>query len=367
MKLRVAIDATPLLGPRTGIGVATEALLKRLPSDPTLDVTGFVVSMRGRNSLAAALPPGVRPLGLRYSARMSRTLWKYLDWPRLSEFDVVHGTNFVVPPSRNERSNLVTINDLTPWIFPELATSDTRRYPKLVERARRRGAHVHAISHYVGDEVVEKLGFDRERVHSIPLGHDPGPAGNSQHGHSAAGTDSYIVAIGTIEPRKDYPSLLRALAELRATEHRDLKLVVIGSDGWASDEFNRELRNLRLGDAVIRTGFVSQQVKADLLAGALCLAYPSVYEGFGMPPLEAMAAGVPVVTTKAGAVPEVVGDAALVVEVSNSGAMAAAIARVISDSSLRSELISKGAERVGLFKWSHTVHAMSSLYRMLAS
>ena len=341
--------------------------MSRIATDPAFEVTGFIVSLRGRRNLADALPQGVRPLALPYSARMARSLWKHIDWPKLPEFDVVHGTNFVLPPTKSTSPGLVTINDLTPWIYPELATSDTRRYPQLVEQARKRGAHVHAISHYVGDEVVEKLGFEPERVHPIPLGIEPGPSGVAARGHDLVGTDNYIVAIGTIEPRKDYPSLLRALAELRGSSHRELKLAVIGSDGWATGAFESEIERLKLAESVFRPGFIDEQTKADLLAGARCLAYPSVYEGFGLPPLEAMSAGVPVVTTAAGAVPEIVGDAALVVEVSSSEAMAAAIARVLDDSALSTDLVKRGHERVVLFQWNHTVSAMASLYRMLAS
>ncbi len=367
MKLRVAIDATPLLGPRTGIGVATQAIMSRIAVDPTFDVTGFLVSARGRKGLIEVLPAQVSPLALPYPARLARSTWQHLNWPSLPSFDVVHGTNFVLPPSSSAIPGLVTINDLTPWLYPELVTSDTGRYPKLVDRARKRGAHVHAISHYVGDQVVDMLGFDAERVHSIPLGHDPGPDGSAARGRDLVGTEDYIVSIGTIEPRKDYPSLLRALAELRAKDLPDLRLCVIGADGWAATEFNSELQRLGLENAVFRPGFVDQDTKADLLAGARCLAYPSVYEGFGLPPLEAMSAGIPVVTTAAGAVPEVVGDAALVVAVSDSEAMAAGIARVLQDRVFSQELVDRGRERSRLFSWDHTVSAMASLYRMLAS
>ncbi len=363
--LRIAIDATPLLGPRTGIGVSTEAIINRLAVNPDFHVSGFIVSLRGRKDLSAALPSGVTELALPFSARIARTLWKQVAWPRLGEFDVVHGTNFVVPPSKSG-VGLVTINDLTPWTYPELATSDTRRYPQLVERARQRGCHVHAISHFVANEVVEKLDFEPERVHAIPLGFEPGPPGDPARGQSLAGGDNYLIAIGTIEPRKDYPGLLRTLATLRKSRHPDLRLVVIGADGWGVDAFVSELEHLGLDDAVKRTGFVSEQDKADMLAGARCLVYPSLYEGFGLPPLEAMAAGVPVVTTAAGAIPEVVGDAALVVEVGDVEAMAQAIDRLIEDSELGADLAQLGRNRVALFDWDQTVAQLVELYRAIA-
>lgn len=362
--LKVAIDATPLLGPRTGIGVATEAILKRLASDDSLEMTGFVVSFRGRHALPGVLPAGVRNLALPYPARLARTLWKYADWPGLGDFDLVHGTNFVVPPS-TAGASLVTINDLTPWNYPELATRDTKRYPQLVERARQRGAHVHAISHFVANEVVDKLNFLPDRVHAIPLGYEPGPFGEPSTGKAAAGFERYVIAIGTIEPRKDYPALLSALAQLRRLSHPDLGLVVVGSPGWGVEAFDAQLTQLDLGGAVLRTGYVTAQRKADLLAGAECLAYPSLYEGFGLPPLEAMAAGIPVVATAAGAIPEVVGDAALVVEVGSTEALADGIARLLDDPKLAGELVSKGYERVELFQWDETARRISDLYKSL--
>jgi len=364
--LRVAIDATPLLGPRTGIGVSTEAIISGLAQDPRLDVTGFVVSLRGRKGLSALLPPGVDEVAVPFSARLARTMWKRVAWPRLGTFDIVHGTNFVVPPSKSG-TGLITINDLTPWSYPELATPDTRRYPRLVEQARNRGAHVHAISHFVADEVVAKLDFEPERVHAIPLGFHAGPRGDAQRGRELAGSEKYLVAIGTIEPRKDYPGLLRVLDNLRRAEHPDLNLVVIGADGWGVDAFDSELSHLGLADAVVRTGFVSESDKADLLAGSRCLVYPSLYEGFGLPPLEAMAAGVPVVATSAGAIPEVVGDAALLVDAGDVEAMAHAVAQVLTDDALATTLVSRSRDRLGLFAWSKTVERIADLYLSIAA
>lgn len=388
-RLVVALDATPLLGVRTGVGAFCAGALEALGSRSDLDVAAFAVSWRRRRELVGQLPPGVRFVDAVMPARPVHLAWRATGAPAIEwwsgTLDVVHGTNFVVPPTRRA-AQVVTVHDLTTVRFPEMANGATAVFPSLVRRALGRGAWVHTPSAFVATEVVELLGADPGRVraihHGVPAHTSAGvpadtPSGAPVHtpattavaGRSAgtnpgvAGVKSpYLLALGTIEPRKDLVSLVRAFDAL-ASAHGDLSLVVAGPDGWGTAAFEAAVTSATHRDRVVRVGYVDPAVRDRLLAGAAVFAYPSRYEGFGFPPLEAMAAGVPVVTTTAGALPEVVGDGAEMVGVGDVEGLAGAMDRLLSDEAARIDLVARGAARVRAFSWEACGDDLAQLYR----
>ena len=354
---------TALLGPMTGIGQMVQAVASGLATDPTIKLHGYAVSRRGGDRLKQAAPAGVSTSVFRLPARVVHELWQHADWPRLAGFDVVHGPNFVVAPAKNA-VEVVTIHDLTAWRWPELVTAASRNYPKLVDRAIQRGAVVHAVSDFVAAEVQELLHLPPERVRRIYNGvGEPLPA-DIAAGRALAGGRDYVLAVGTIEPRKDYPTLVRSFSEVQR-QFPDVRLVIAGGDGWGSDELSDAITKSGLGESVLRLGYVSDVDRRNLTAGASCFVYPSKYEGFGLPPLEAMSYGVPVVATRAGAVPEVVGDAASLVAVGDCGGLAASIIEVLSNSDLRLTLSARGASQVERYRWNYTLVELTAWYREL--
>ncbi len=366
--MRVAVDATALYSARTGVGAFVTETLTRLPSRG-VDVSAFAITWRGRGRLAEMVPDGVtaRQRGP-MAARLLRALWLRADWPRIELWtgavDLVHGPNFVVPPTK-KAARLVTIHDLTPIRFPQLANRDTLQYPGLLRRALAGGAHVHAVSHFVAREVLEVLGADASRVHVIPNGVPEVGDGNAARGAAVAGGPRYVLALGTVEPRKDLPLLVRAFDAL-AADDRDVRLVLAGPDGWGAASLDAALAAVRNRDRITRLGWVDDRTRADLLAGATVFAYPSRYEGFGLPPLEAMRCGVPVVTTATGALPEVVADAAELVPPGDVDALSGALVRLLTDESRRAELQARGTARVERFSWDRCVDELAALYRRLA-
>jgi alpha-1,3-rhamnosyl/mannosyltransferase len=258
----------------------------------------------------------------------------------------------------------VTIHDLTFVRFPELCTPDTLQYGRLVRRALDRGAVVHATSAFVAGEVREHFRIDDARIAQIPLGVRPSSGGDPQRGQALAGAPRYVVALGTVEPRKNLPVLVRAFDEVAARDP-ELRLVVAGADGWGAEEFRAAWTAARHAGRVVRLGYVSDTDRRDLLAGARVLAYPSIYEGFGLSPLEAMGAGVPVVAARAGALPETLGDAAVLVDPDDVEALADALDRVVHDDDLRRDLVAEGCRRVDRYGWPQIAPRFVELYRSL--
>lgn len=367
MVLRVALDGEPLLGRRTGVGNFLYGLLEALAGlvsagAADLDVGVFAVTWRMREEFAALLPPGVRLVGRPMPARPMRAVWQSgieapLEW-FTGRLDVVHGTNSIVPPTRRA-ARVVTVHDLSPLHWPEICEPSTRAYPEFIRRAVRRGAWVHTDSEFVRGEVIDAFGVAPERVRAIHPGIPPlavpGPAPD------IGAPSRYVLAVGTVEPRKDYPGLVRAFDAL-AGDRPDLGLVIVGADAWGAGDLHAALAASPHRDRIVRPGYLSDGELGALIHGAAVLAYPSRYEGFGFPPLQAMAAGVPVVATAAGSVPEVVGAAAATVAPGDAEALTAALSRLLDDRDFAARQVAAGRERAALFSWESLARGMASLY-----
>jgi glycosyltransferase involved in cell wall biosynthesis len=364
--LRLAVDGTPLLGQATGVGEVAHGLLDTLSRRSGIELVAYALTFRGREQLADRVPAGVRPAIRPIPARLVRALWLRTDVPHVERWtgpvDVVHAT-FIGPPARSPV--VVTIHDIGFIRFPELCTADTLQYGRLVRRALDRGATVHVTSRFVGQEVREHFGIDERRLAHIPLGVRSSSGGDPERGRGVAGAPRYVLALGTVEPRKNLPVLVRAFDKVASADPA-LHLVVAGAHGWGADDFRAAWAAAQHGDRVVRVGYVDDAQRRDLLAGARALAYPSRYEGFGLVPLEAMGAGVPVVASRAGALPEVLGDAAVLVDPEDPADLAAALEQVSADEALRADLVRRGRERAARYSWDQAGDQFLDLYRSLA-
>lgn len=368
-RLRVALDVAPLIGDRTGIGVFTEALARGLAADPTIDLVAYAASWRGRHQVAAATPTPCRVVTRPMAARPLREMWRRVGWPPVQWWtgpvDVVHGPNYVVPPTRNAAA-VVSVHDLTMVHFPAMCTADTLAYPALVRAAVRRGAWVHTDTEAVAAEVIDMFAVDPTRVRCVPLAPSPVPDADVAVGHQLAGSERFVLALGTVEPRKDLPGLVNAF-EMVADTDNNIVLVVAGPDGWGANDLATAIAASRHRSRIVRLGWVDALQRAALLRAATVLAYPSRYEGFGLPPLEAMSVGTPVVATDVAAVAEVCGDAALLVPVGDTDALAGALADVTGDHATAARLRAAGPLQAARYSWDRTVTAMTSLYRDAAA
>lgn len=369
----MAFDATPLLGQPTGVGVFCSGALGALAARPDTAVSAFAVSWRRRRGIEPRVPAGVSTRQRAMPARPLHALWAHAEIPPVEWFvgrhDVVHGTNFVVPPTLGA-ARIATVHDLTVVLYPEICDGPTLAFPDLVRRAAARGAWVHTPSRFVAEQVVAELGVDPERVRAVHHGIPPSPPGAPSGGPLPFALPEkcrrYILAVGTIEPRKDHPLLVEAFASVAASQP-DVALVVVGGEGWGAAQFRAAVAASPVRARILRPGYLDGVALDAVLRQAAVLAYPSRYEGFGFPPLQAMAVGVPVVTTSAGAIPEVVGDGAAVVAPGDREALAGALVGVLEGGSAVDALIERGRRRSALFSWEACGQGLADLYREAAA
>lgn len=366
-RLRVALDATPLIGRPTGVGAFCTGVLDGLSHRQDVAATAFAVSWRRRHAIEGRVPSGVAIATRAMPARPLHAAWGRSEVPPLECFvgpvDVAHGTNYVVPPTRRA-ARVVTVHDLTTVRFPELCDRATLAFPGLVRRALAHGAWVHTHSSSVAEEVVDVFGADPSRVRAVASGVPalPEPDDLAPSRHLPRGVTRYVLAVGTAEPRKDLPGLVAAF-DLVAAERPGLGLVLAGQEGWGTADLRRAIARAGAAARIVVTGWVDDAALAGLLRGATVLAYPSLYEGFGYPPLQAMSLGTPVVATRTPAVVEVLGDAALLVPPRDADALATAIATVVDAGDTAPTLRARGHARAATYDWEKCAAGLTALYR----
>jgi glycosyltransferase involved in cell wall biosynthesis len=323
--MRVGIDVSPLRQTRAGTARYLRALLPLLARLVELEP----LSWGGSGKLATVV----------------RDVWWYpAGLPRRARaVDVLHCPSFRAP-SRSPAPLVVTVHDLAVLRHPEAFNRWTRTYshvfvPRVVRAARR----VIAVSEFTKRELIELLGVSEERIRVVTNG-----VGDPFVAEGARAEGDYVLAVGTLEPRKNLPRLAEAA---RAA---GVELRIAGAPGWGGARLN--------GNGVRFLGFIPDDELARLYRGSLCVAYPSLYEGFGIPVLEALACGAPVVTSAGTAMAEIADGAAVLVDPRDSDAIAAGILEAITR---RDELAALGPERARAFSWRSSAEATAAVYREL--
>jgi glycosyltransferase involved in cell wall biosynthesis len=328
--MQVGIDVSPLALTRAGTARHLNGLLPHLEAMPDLDVRRLSWGGPGRATAVA------------------RDVWWYLGaLPRRARrLDVLHCPSFRAP-LRSPVPLVVTVHDLAVLRHPEVFNRWSRTYGRaLVPRVVRAADRVIAVSEFTRRELVELVGVDEDRIRVVPNAVDA-PFG--AEGAAAAG--DYVLAVGTIEPRKNLARLFEAMRGV------ELELRLVGERGWGESDVVVQLHRFR------SLGRVSDETLASLYRGARVFVYPSLYEGFGLPVLEAMASGTPVVTSRGGALEELTGGAAVVVDPLDPSSIRAGIEEALARAD---ELRAAGLDRARRFSWRASAEATADVYRELA-
>ena len=300
--------------------------------------------------------------------RVARGLARELAWlpvvlprrARRAGVDVLHCPSPLVPVVPVVVPLVVTVHDVLAWEHPEwMGRENVLQHRLVLQRALPRAAVVLTSSEFTRGVLLERFGLDPERVVVAPLGVDP--AFSPGVGGVAGVSGPYLVAVGTLQPRKDLETALAAF-ERCADAGAPHALVVAGARGWRDEETVARLRASRFADRIHLLGRIDEDALVRALRGADALLFPSRYEGFGLPPLEAMACGTPVVATRATAVPEVVGDAALLVAAGDAQGFADAVLGLLGDPSARGALRSRGLARAAEFTWARHADVTVAAY-----
>jgi len=292
---------------------------------------------------------------------------------RRNPVDVLH-VQFTAPPF-SPCPVVVSIHDLSFEHLPQTFKWRSRKQLRItVRRTARQASQVIALSEYARNDIVRTYEVSSDKISVIPLaaGDHFRPIRDEEELQRVRQTygieGEYMLSVGAIQPRKNLGRLVAAYSHLRGAkpEGKLPKLVLAGKCAWLYDETLRAIKELELSDSIILTGYVPESDLPALYSGALCFIYPSYFEGFGLPPLEAMQCGVPVIVGDRTSLPEVVGDAGVLVDPFDVNALAAAIERVVSDSNLRAKLSVQGLARAKLFEWRETARQTLAVYQKAA-
>jgi glycosyltransferase involved in cell wall biosynthesis len=346
-----------------GIGTYVSRLARELASAaPDDDLVPFSASWAGRPT-PEDVPPATQSVGM--PIRALYPMWAWSRRPclpqRFGTLDVIHATNpAAIAPARAGQALVVTIHDMAFERYPEL-------FPSRWLRLYRRGIDIavggaHAVLTPSRDAAVAVAahGVERERIHITPLAAD-GPAGAAPASSPPYDTP-YVLFVGTLEPRKNLPRLVRAFRRAVRDASLPHQLVLAGATGWQQDSLANELA-ADGGGRVHLPGRVGAHELEALYRGADAVAYASLYEGFGLPVLEALAYGRPTLSSSTSSIPEVAEDAALLVDPEDDDAIAAGLVRILTDEPLRAELMEKGPARAASFSWEATARATLDAYR----
>jgi glycosyltransferase involved in cell wall biosynthesis len=371
----IIVNAIPLTGLLTGISRYVRCLYSALQTGLDLSITYFTGSAqlsampqqaephawsKGTEMiwrLPDAVVTGIRSVNqLNFERRLRRACHN-------KQYTIYHETAFF-PAALSEVPIVYTLYDIS--LIKYRAEHPRERiwfFDLFFNRRLRYAAHILTISNFMRNELVETLKIPGDAVTAIPLAHDPNFYPRSRQDivrmlSRKKWPKEYILFVGTLEPRKNLSLLIKALSR---TENK-IPLVLTGWRGWGDKQWLNDIKHLGLEKRVFFTDYVDEETLACLYSGASAFVYPSLYEGFGLPVLEAMACGCPVICSHAASLPEVAGDAALFINPADPDDLACKIDRVLQDTALRSVLIENGLQRAQCFSWQKTAAQTLELF-----
>jgi glycosyltransferase involved in cell wall biosynthesis len=361
--VRIVIDYRPALRARTGVGEYIHQAIAAMARGGTEEITLFSSSWKDRPASGITdQMPNVRIVDRRIPVQLLNLAWHRLGWPPVEmltggRYDVAHSPHPLLLPSRRA-AQLVTIHDLHFMARPERTSHEIRRdYPALARSHARRADRIVVSSQFAAGEVRRAFEIPTGKIAVCPGG-APDWAKDIQGGDAAG----YLLFLGTLDARKNIGGLLEAYGRLLSSRQDVPRLILAGAPTADAAKWLDDIAKPPLAGHVEHLGYVGADRRASLFQGARIFVLPSFEEGFGLPALEAMAAGVPVVASNRGSLPEVVGGAGLLVNPDEAEALASAIGRLLSEPALWQTLRQKGRDRARQFSWDQTARDLRRAY-----
>jgi glycosyltransferase involved in cell wall biosynthesis len=371
--MRIGIDATALPPQPVGAGNYIIQLIRALAK---ADINAQLVIFAQKKSPALIDLPVESSIEWRIVKDMSpgsRMIWEQSRLPALvhnTNLDLLHSLHYT-RPLRLSCASVVTFHDMTFFLFPQLHTRARRLFfPTAMRTSARQADAIITVSESTRQDAIRLLSIDPGKVFTTQLGVDPTfrPINDIGEMDDVAAKydlhENFILYLGTIEPRKNLPVLIRAFRQLVDSGSKH-KLVLVGKYGWMYKEVLDLVDDLDLENMVRFTGYIPQEELPLVYNLASLFVYPTKYEGFGLPALEAMACGVPVITTKIASLPEIVGDAGILIPSNNIEELFNAMSRVLEDQALREKLTSDGQLRAKKFSWERTAQLTWQVYQQV--
>jgi glycosyltransferase involved in cell wall biosynthesis len=371
--MRIGIDATALPPQPVGAGNYIIQLIRALAK---ADFNAQLVIFAQKRSRALIDLPVKNSIEWRIVKDMSpgsRMIWEQSRLPALvnnTNLDLLHSLHYT-RPLRLSCASVVTFHDMTFFLFPQLHTRARRLFfPTAMRTSARQADAIITVSESTRQDAIRLLSIDPGKVFTTQLGVDPTfrPINDIGEMDDVAAKydlhENFILYLGTIEPRKNLPVLIRAFRQLVDSGSKH-KLVLVGKYGWMYKEVLDLVDDLDLENMVRFTGYIPQEELPLVYNLASLFVYPTKYEGFGLPALEAMACGVPVITTKIASLPEIVGDAGILIPSNNIEELFNAMSRVLEDQALREKLTSDGQLRAKKFSWERTAQLTWQVYQQV--
>lgn len=378
--MKIAYDAQLLIkGDKTGIGWCAENILMQMPQfiENTYQLNYFSLGYSQEQ-----LQNVKKYANLGYQINdctwfhnvIYRIMWNFFSVPYSLFFrksaDITFFFNYVIPPGVKGKK-IAIVYDMAYKAYPETVRKRTRRLLDIaLKKSCKRADHIITISQFSKSEIIKYLNIPEEKITIMPCGvdttlyHDNYMEEDIQkvlNKYRIQG--EYLLYLGTLEPRKNIVRLIKAYAKLKEKESSTPKLVLAGRKGWMFDDIFQIVELLNLVDDVIFTGYVDAEDAPLLIKGAMVFLFPSIYEGFGMPPLEAMACGTPVLTSNTSSLPEVVGDAGILVDPFSIESIQNGMEKLINDNKLRVELAYRGIQRSIRFTWNESVNVLYKVFQ----
>jgi glycosyltransferase involved in cell wall biosynthesis len=377
--MKVLVNAIPLVGLSTGISRYVRQLymaFEQLHDEEAIYFDGNRVRYKmpdqaepekwSRQTAAIWKLPDPLVFTLR-SAHWLKFEWMLRRACRKHNFDVYHETGFV-PAAMTAIPTVYTIHDLTLITHPCMHPRERVWFHEFFRKRRMRyAAHILTVSEFMQQEICDILDLKPEQVTAVPEAPAPhfwhrSPEAIQRVRQNFSLPQEYLLFVGSLEPRKNLPRIIQAMERCKM----DIPLVLAGWEGWGDKTWMETIRGAGLEERIFVTGYVDDETLTCLYSGATALVYPSLYEGFGLPILEAMACGCPVICSNVASMPEVAGDAAFLVDPFDAEDLAAAVDKIVGDQAIRQHLIAKGFARASAFTWKQTAEKTRDVFLRVA-